>query len=102
MINHPLLFFNQNVIQQTSLQKHLGMFLNSKLNLSEHLNNIFQKTSKTIGLLRKLQVLLPRAPLITIYKSPVRPHLDCGDMTNDQTFDMSFQQKWKPFSITQL
>ena len=69
------------------------MFLDTKLNFSEYLKTIFQKTNKTIGLLRKLQTLLPRALLITIYKSLIRPHLDCGNMINDQTFNMSFQQK---------
>ena len=100
--SHPPLFFNENVVPQTSLQKHLGMFLDSKLNFSEHLKIFSQKTNKTIGLLRKLQTLLPRAPLITIYKSFIRPHLDYGDMIYDQTFNMSFQQKMKPFSIMQL
>ena len=91
--NHPPLFFNENVVPKTTLQKHLGMFLDSKLNFSEHLKTIFQKTNKTIGLLRKLQTLLPRAPLITIYKSFIRSHLDYGDMIYDQTFSMSFQQR---------
>ena len=93
MTNPPPLFFNENVFPKTTLQKHLGMFLDSKFNFSEHLKTIFQKTNKTIGLLRKLQTLLPRAPLITIYKSFIRPHLDYGDMIYDQTFNMSFQQK---------
>ena len=70
---------------QTTLQKHLGMFLDSKLNFNEDL--------KTIGLLRKLHSLLPRAPLITICKSFIRSHLDYGDMIYDQTFNMPFQQK---------
>ena len=91
--NPPPLFFNENVIPKTTLQKHLGMFLDSKLNFSEHLKTIFQKTNKTIGVLRKLQTLLLRAPLITIYKSFIRLHLDYGDMIYDQTFNMSFQQK---------
>ena len=65
--NHRPLFFNENVVQETILQKHLGMFLDSKLNFREHLKTIFQKTNETIGLRRKLQTLLPRAPLITIY-----------------------------------
>ena len=68
------------------------MYLNSKLNFSEHLKTIFQKTNKTIGLLHKLQSLLPSTPLI-IYKSFIRSHLDYGDMIYDQTFNMSFQQK---------
>ena len=91
--NYPPLFFNENVVPITTLQKHLGMFLDRKLNFSEHLKTIFQKTSKTIGLLCKRQTLLSRAPLITIYKSFIRPHLDYGGMIYDQTFNMSFQQK---------
>ena len=91
--NHPSLFFNENVVPKIPLHKHLGMFLDSKLNFSEHLKTIFQKTNKTIGLLRQLQTLLPGAPLITIYQSFIRPHLDYGDMIYDQTFNMSFQQK---------
>ena len=80
----PPLFFTENVVPKTTLQKHLGMFLDSKFNFSEHLKTIFQKTNKTIGLLRKLQTLLPRAPLITIYKLFIRPHLDYGHMIYDQ------------------
>ena len=45
MTNHPPLFFKENVFPQTSLQKYLGMFLDSKLNFSEHLKNIFEKTN---------------------------------------------------------
>ena len=91
--NPPPLFFNENVVLKTTLQKHLGMFLDSKLNFSEHLKTIFEKTNKTIGLFHKLQTLLPRDPLITIYKSFIRPHLDYGDMIYDQTFNKLFQQK---------
>ena len=49
--NHPPLFFNENIIPKTTHQKDLGIFLDSKLNFSEDLKTIFQKTNKTIGLL---------------------------------------------------
>ena len=91
--NHAPLFFNENVVPKITLQKHLGMFVDIKWNFGEHLKTIFEKTNKTIGLLRKLQTLLPRAPLITIYKSFIRPHLDYVDVIYDQTLNMSFQQK---------
>ena len=78
------------------------MLLDNKLNFSEHLKTVLQKTNKTIGLLRKLLTLLPRAPLITVYKSFIRPHVDYGDMIYDQTFNMSFQQKWNLYSIMLL
>ena len=67
MTNHPSFLFNENVVPQATLQKHLGVFLDNKLNFSGYFKNIFQKTSKTIGLHRKLQTFLPRAPLITIH-----------------------------------
>ena len=38
--------------------------------------------AKTIGLLRKLQAVLPRPSLVTIYKAFIRPHLDYGDIMN--------------------
>ena len=93
--NPTPLYFNENVVPQTTHQKHLGMFLDRKLNFSEYLKTFSQKTNKTIGLLRKLQTLLAGASLITIYKSFIRPHLDYGDMIYNQTFNMSFQQKIK-------
>ena len=76
MINHSPLFFNQNVVPQTSRQKHLGMYLDSKFSFSKYLKTIFKKTNKTVKLVRKLQTLLPRDPLITIYKSFIGPYLD--------------------------
>ena len=89
MINHPPLFFNQNVVPQTSLQKLLGMLFGSRSNISEHLrtNNI------AIRLLRKLQTFLPTVPLMAIYKSYIGPQLDYGDIIYVQTFNMLFQQK---------
>ena len=53
-------------LNQASLQKHLRMFLDSKLNFSEDLKTICQKTNKNIGILRKLQTPRPKAPLIAI------------------------------------
>ena len=54
---------------------------------------VTNKINKTIGLLRKLQNLLPRPAVITIYKAFVRPHLDYGDILDDQAFNLSFHQK---------
>ena len=54
---------------------------------------MFKKINKTIRLLRKLQNNLPRAPLITIHKSFVRPNLDYGDILYDQTFNNSSHER---------
>ena len=43
--------------------------------------------------LRKLQPVLPRSALLTIYKAFIRPHLDYGDAIYDQAYNNSFHQK---------
>ena len=90
---HPSIYFNDKSIKQFSPQKHLGMILDTKLNIQEHPSNIWNKVNKTIGLLRKLQNILPRGPLLAIYKSFIRLHLDYADVICDQHYNNCFHQK---------
>ena len=85
--------FNNVNVTQSIYQKHLGNILDPKLTFENHLNMVTTKINKTIGLLRKLQNLLPRTTLITIYKAFARPHLDYGDIQYNQAFNLYFQQK---------
>ena len=92
--SQPSLVFNNNTVTQSITQKHLGMFLDTKLDFQEHLKSIFSKVvNKAIGLLRKLHHILTRSPLLTIYKSFIRPHLDYGDIIYHQAYNASFYQK---------
>ena len=91
---HPPLRLNNNVSQASS-QKHLGLTLDNRLRFDERLTNVSNTISKTIGLLRKLQNILPRPALLTIYKCFIRPHLDYGDIIYDQDYKVSFHQKLK-------
>ena len=50
------------------------MFFDSKLDFDEQIKGIFDKASKSIGLIRKLRNFLPR-PSRQIYRSFVRPYL---------------------------
>ena len=75
-ISHPPLHFNNNIVSETSCQKHLGIFLDARLKFEEHFKIISAKVNKTIRLLWKLQKTLPRLILITMYKAFVRPYLD--------------------------
>ena len=87
------MLFNNNNISQVNSQTHLGVTLDVKLTFEEHLKNVFNKTNKTIGLLKKLSNLLPRQALVTIYKAFIRPHLDYGDVLYDKAFNNSFHAK---------
>ena len=87
------MIFNHNTVILTESQKHFELVLDFRLDFKEQLEIIFKKVSQTIGLPRKLQNLLPRKSLITVYKSFVRPHLDYGDIIYDQAYKASFHSK---------
>ena len=90
---HPTLSFNGYTVTQSVTQNRLGMFLDNKLDFQGHLKSIFNKVNKTIGLLHKLHNTLPRLPLLTIYKSFIRPRLDYGDIKYNQAYNVPFHQK---------
>ena len=53
---HPNLTFNNSQVSQTESQKHLGLILDNKLNFNEHLKDVSDKISKTMGHIhRKLE-----------------------------------------------
>ena len=91
--NHPIVSFNNLPINRKSTQKHLGLLLDEKLNFSEHINKKLKKATKSINLLRKLNLPLPRSALLIIYKSFIRPHLDYGDIVYDQPNNSSLSEK---------
>ena len=74
-------------------QKHLGIYLNEKLNFSNHIKEKISKANKGIGILRKLYNVLPRNSLMTIYKFFIRPHLEYGAIIFDQLENEGFCKK---------
>ena len=82
---------------QISSQKHLGMFLDFKLSFNEHFETVFAKNNRGIAILRKLQTVLPREAVLTIYKSFNRPHFDYGDVIYDQSYNDSFHGKLESY-----
>ena len=90
----PPLRFNNNNVSQVSSQKRLGLTLDNRLtfDIIERLTNASNKINKTIGLLRKLQNILPRPALRTIYECFIRLHLGYGDIIYDLP-NLSFHQK---------
>ena len=67
-IDHPPLYFNQNLVKSLSTHKHLRMVIDTRLDFNLHMENVQSKVNKTIGLLRKLHNIFPRTSLITVFK----------------------------------
>ena len=86
----PVVDFDNRSVKSTKIQKHHGMILNSNLSYEHHIKSILNKVNKTIGLLHKFQLILPRHSLITIYKTFIRPDLDHRDVIYDSAFNESF------------
>ena len=69
------------------------MQFDKKLNFEEHLIKIESKVNETVGIIRKLQNILPRSAILTIYTSFIRPHLDYWYIIYDKKFNESFHAK---------
>ena len=64
----------------------------------EHLKEGMSKDYKGIAVLRKLQNIIPRNSLLTIYKSFIQPQLDYGDIIYQQPNNGSSVRKLNLFN----
>ena len=63
------------------------MILEFKLSYKIHLQSVFSRVSKAIGLFRKLQPTLMRHSMVTKQISFIRTYLDYGDVVSNQASD---------------
>ena len=49
---HPPLKFNKAIVKSVRIQKHLGLYLEEKVNFNHHLKERIGKDTKGIGVLR--------------------------------------------------
>ena len=80
--SHAQVFFNDIPVSRVSFQKHLGIYLDEKLNFNHHIKEKMTKAMKGIGVIKRLSKMLPWHSLLTIY----------GDIY-DQPKNKSFRQK---------
>ena len=85
--------FNNSPVAQSTYQKHLGLYLDEKINFIHHIKEKISKPYRGIGVIKKLRNNLPRQSLLTICKSFIRPHLDYGDVVYDQSYNETFCSK---------
>ena len=67
-------------VKRVQFHRHLGLTLDSRLNFNKHIFSTLSIVNKWTAVLRKLQTILPRHSLLTIYEVFIRPHLDYCDV----------------------
>ena len=92
-IHYPMIAFNNLPAKRVQSHKHLGLTLDSKLNLNEHISSILSIFNKLTVVLQKLQTVLPRHSLLTICKVFIRPHLGYCDVIYSKTYNESWHKK---------
>ena len=94
--SHHAVFFNDIPVACCLTHKHLGMYLDEKLNSGHQITEKIAKANKGIGvnvLVLKLHNVLPCRVLLTIYKCFIRLNLAYGYFIYDQPNNGSFCSK---------
>ena len=61
-------------VKRVQFQRHLGLTLDSQLNFNEHIFSTLSIVNKWAAVLQKLQTVLPKHSLLTIYEAFIRPN----------------------------
>ena len=86
-------FISTSVLMISELKDQWPANSGWKLYFTNYINNTINTTLKSVGLLRKLSIRLPRQIFHTIYKSFTRPLLDCGDVIYDLSLNDSLSNR---------
>lgn len=79
----PRLSMNNTTIQQVTTHKHLGVYINSELSWTTHVESVITQASRRLAVLRKHKFLLDRRTLEQIYFSYILPVLEYADIVWD-------------------
>ena len=89
---YPQIFFINVPVLRASFQKHLGIYLDQKLNFNLHIKEKMAEAIRGVSVIKNLRRTLPPHSFFTIYKSFVQPHLDYSDVLYDQPNNRSLCQ----------
>ena len=74
-IDIPPIIMDGRIISQVSNINFLGIKINESLSWKPHIDDLCTRLSRTTGVLRRLNFILPRHVLISLYNTLVLPHL---------------------------
>ena len=78
-VQHPSLFMNGTIFEETTSHKHLGLIFSSTCTWTDHVNSISDKAWTRLNLLRALKFRVSRKSLEKMYISYICPLLEYSD-----------------------
>jgi len=67
-----------DIIEQVTQFKYLGVMLDNTLKFDKHIEFVFAKLARTIGYITQIKKYLPKQVLILLYNALILPHIDYG------------------------
>ena len=77
---HMTYYSEQITLEETSVEKDLGVYVDKDLNINYHIQQGIAKANKLLGLIRRSMKYLNNESLKCLYTSLVRPHLEYGNV----------------------
>ena len=71
----PLKIYD-TVLSLVSQYEYLGMLLDNKLGMSQHVDNMYKKINSKLGILCKIRRFITENTAAKIYKTMIGPHLE--------------------------
>ena len=72
--------FDNTIIKEVKIHKHLGMTLSNDLSWNDHIDDLLNRAGKRIDILSYLKYRIDRFTLEIMYKSYIRPTIEYGDV----------------------
>ena len=75
----PQIYTENNKIGNVKTYEYLGMVLDDKLSMNEHVDSMIKKANAKIGILSRIRRFISDKIAIRIYKTMIKPHMDYID-----------------------
>ena len=102
--NIPLFNIHINKVNIESVQNFnfLELHLSSDMTWNFHMNEVSKKISRSIGILKKLQLIVPNSILLTIYNTLILPHINYCLLSWGSKSDNFFNYKNEQFGQSRV
>ena len=79
--SQPLeLKLNTKTIEQVTVFKYLGVWMDPRLNFNEHISILCNKSKRRLGAISRVRKYIDQNLALSLYKSLVLPHFDFADV----------------------